>query len=316
MVVISVLGVLITLSIRGLQVARESSRKVSCQNHLRQFGVALLAFESAHDELPSGSGIKNENLRANAVRTDFGSVVYQLASYLELGVGRLHFDAPSYPGHVRHDRFTFEVLSCPSDPVSGGLSYRGNTGSAFQSFRFGDPKYDAKLGPFETPFPIRLNDVTDGLSQTVAFAEKRKGRVDSAVASDEMWSTGITNGITSPRDGEKLKVVCQSLPSMSRRVYERTGYFWNAPGYLHSLYNHWTPPNSVSRMDCSGRTGSLDTKSLEAAIVQASSHHPGGLHVLFLDGSVRFVSESIDEFTWSSIGSRSEGRAIKADLLF
>jgi len=44
----------------------------------------------------------------------------------------------------------------------------------------------------------------------------------------------------------------------------------------------------------------------------ARSHHPGGVNVGFVDGSVRFVSETVDLETWRGLGSRNGGEVVGA----
>ena len=51
----------------------------------------------------------------------------------------------------------------------------------------------------------------------------------------------------------------------------------------------------------------------EIEISRASSSHPGGVNVLFADGSVRFIKNSINQFTWFALGTRANGEVISAD---
>src|SRR5262245_5966827 len=54
LVVIGIIGVLVALLIPAVQAARESARRTSCINNLRQIGIALQSYESTHKTLPSG----------------------------------------------------------------------------------------------------------------------------------------------------------------------------------------------------------------------------------------------------------------------
>lgn len=53
---------------------------------------------------------------------------------------------------------------------------------------------------------------------------------------------------------------------------------------------------------------------LDAAIVQASSHHRGGVYGTYLDGSVRFHTDSIDLKAWRDIGGRNDGGSAETEL--
>ena len=47
--------------------------------------------------------------------------------------------------------------------------------------------------------------------------------------------------------------------------------------------------------------------------VNAQSNHPGGVNVLFADGSVRFIKDSINPQTWMALGTRANGEVISSD---
>ena len=51
----------------------------------------------------------------------------------------------------------------------------------------------------------------------------------------------------------------------------------------------------------------------DAAAATASSRHPGGVNLMMMDGSVRFVKSSVNPVTWWALGSRDEGETISAD---
>src|SRR4051794_10101929 len=54
LVVIGIIGLLLALLLPAIQAGRESSRRGDCANHLRQVGLAMLGYESAHASYPSG----------------------------------------------------------------------------------------------------------------------------------------------------------------------------------------------------------------------------------------------------------------------
>jgi hypothetical protein len=98
----------------------------------------------------------------------------------------------------------------------------------------------------------------------------------------------------------------QTRPS-GQVVYYGWGHAW----YISTLYNHVAPPN-WKHFDCGQESGYDDVPN-EHAVVTARSHHPGGVHTLQGDGSVRFVKESINLSVWRALGSRNGGEAISAD---
>lgn len=84
-------------------------------------------------------------------------------------------------------------------------------------------------------------------------------------------------------------------------VYRYSGLEYCRSFAFTSFYSHQKPPNSPI-MDCS------DLNSYTGA---ARSWHSGGVNVCYCDGSVHFISNSIDVATWQALGSRSDGVAIQ-----
>jgi prepilin-type processing-associated H-X9-DG protein len=80
------------------------------------------------------------------------------------------------------------------------------------------------------------------------------------------------------------------------------GGFWLDSGRGHSRYNHELPPNYPS---CSGYWLGIT----------AGSHHDHGVNVLFLDGRVQFVKDSIDPEVWYAVGTRAGGEIVAGDAV-
>jgi prepilin-type processing-associated H-X9-DG protein len=73
------------------------------------------------------------------------------------------------------------------------------------------------------------------------------------------------------------------------------GYPWTEGSPWRNWYNHLLPPNSP----CWRLNASWDR-----IVSPPSSYHPGGINLVLLDGSVRFVSETIDWEVWRAAGTR------------
>ena len=90
----------------------------------------------------------------------------------------------------------------------------------------------------------------------------------------------------------------------SRPTSNLRGAVWADGLAWSSGYNHWRAPNSAVP-DCCSFVGVWKA---------ARSRHPGGVNVLIGDGSVRFISETIDLLTWRGLGSRNGGEVRGAVL--
>ena len=73
-----------------------------------------------------------------------------------------------------------------------------------------------------------------------------------------------------------------------------------------TLYNHVSPPNTIT---CAGIPfpGTMTNMSMQ---VPPSSHHPGGVNAIMVDGSVRFGSDTIDLAIWRGLGTRNGGEVV------
>jgi len=86
-------------------------------------------------------------------------------------------------------------------------------------------------------------------------------------------------------------------------------YWWNG-SIPNTRYNHIMPPNSHS---CAWGTANSGRWGDAGGAYSASSRHSGGANVLFCDGSVKFIKNSIAARTWWAIGTRAKGEVISAD---
>ena len=83
---------------------------------------------------------------------------------------------------------------------------------------------------------------------------------------------------------------------------------WHAAAYASTMYNHVAPPNWVG-VDC-GTGSAIPDVPGEHAVVSARSLHTGGVNVLFGDGSVTFVGNSVGLAVWRAMGTRNGGEAV------
>ena len=88
---------------------------------------------------------------------------------------------------------------------------------------------------------------------------------------------------------------------------------WIDGTYTYGLYDHHFTPNSTS-LDCITvlHDSSGNNLALSMGWKAARSRHSGGANVLFGDGSVHFMKNSIDSGTWAAVGTRAGGEVISS----
>jgi prepilin-type processing-associated H-X9-DG protein len=88
---------------------------------------------------------------------------------------------------------------------------------------------------------------------------------------------------------------------------------WVDGTYTYGLYDHHYTPNSTS-LDCITVLHNAQGNNLALSMgwKAARSWHPGGANVVFGDGSVHFIKNSIDGGTWAAVGTRAGGEVISS----
>lgn len=181
LVVISILGMLVSVLLPAVQRARETARQADCSSRLRQIGLALLNYESAHRQLPSGSNW-GSNWMIETLRFSEGQ---NIVDYMEY----------EFDGDYGDPRYDFKVpqLTCPSDSNAGSPIY--STHGApwhFASYcGIAGRNQIVADGTFYGESRTRLRDVRDGLSNTVAIGERPPSQPFSAQAIFVRWPESV-----------------------------------------------------------------------------------------------------------------------------
>ena len=331
LVVIAIIGILIALLLPAVQAAREAARRMSCTNNLKQIGVAMHNHHDSHTQFPVGSPSKTcpdyEHIPAWQYR--WGPLA-MLTPYLEqFSVHKsLNLDGPLYghtgiykgPDYGVHPSnqvpLTQEIsfFYCPSDrqekvqTVALGAeldyaptNYLGCWGRGAPTAT-GTAVRDDADGVFNSKAAIRFADVTDGTSNTAAFSESLLpdlGTSSSGVTLTQQNKDMVTVGARSRPDPTLTVEWCirfgEPVASRSRRTAR-----WFDGFVLYTAYYHWWGPNSPIP-DCA------KWSPLRSLWQMARSRHSGGVNVALCDGSVRFISDTIEPQAWHALGSRDGG---------
>ena len=300
LVVIAIIGVLVALLLPAVQAAREASRRSSCQNKLKQFGLALLNYESAKNELPAGS--------LGVIGVGTGSPPYysphaQLLAYFEQGViaQRLNFDiSPWDPPNNAVARTTPEVFLCPSDSINdqpnreamGWSNYHGNAGGWVMLSKewdgifgpYSSERPNDKVGGYPQLPPVRLGQLVDGTSNTGAFAEIANGHGSDTGAPKNKSSDCFERAVpatTATAAWNALNGFTWETAAIPwTGSWRWRGYPWTEGTMWRTWYNHLQPPNATCWKPCTG-------DCWWDLITPASSYHSGVTNVVMCEAACR-----------------------------
>lgn len=285
LVVIAIIAILATLLLTALSSGREAAQRTKCAANLRQLGIGLDAYVDTWSTYP----------------TYWPEVSWCLAILPHLDQNEL-YDAYNYEQHRQSaanrtvQSTQVRLLMCPSQTFGpldapGRTAYTGDSGSG--TWKVLD---DGILG---TATLLNRAAVTDGLAHTAGISEwiATDGNAQSQPP------VGAVYTIREPylSDRETMAAACLD-PSKRTDPVLMIGLDWTRSSFAHTLYNHQLEPNSPSCL-AFGVT-------LQRMAFSVSSLHPGGVHVLYLDGSVHWVSANVSRDVWRAAGSRDGGESV------
>jgi prepilin-type N-terminal cleavage/methylation domain-containing protein/prepilin-type processing-associated H-X9-DG protein len=298
LVVIAIIGILVALLLPAIQAAREAGRRASCQNTIRQWGVAMQNYHTARNKLPEGA--RNNPRRAWVVYT---------WPYVE---GQGHSDLFDQTKHFHEEPNTYKkgtqgiyakqqsIYYCASDRP--GAMWMGddwwrcrgnyviNWGNMTQPAVLSAADQNPKLGiaPFgykdhvsrNQPRASNFKDFTDGTSKTLLLSET------VCTASDDTFD--VRGDMLNDDDGCST-FMTRSTPNSGTDI---TPFFVPSPALPEN------PP---------GRVGANAEKS-------ARSRHPGGVNVVMADSSLHFISNDISLAAWKAMGTMNGSEIISEGL--
>ena len=312
LVVITIIGILISLLLPAVQAAREAARRLQCQNNLKQIGLAIHNYENANGMFPPGG------LSSKAGGYGFSWLV-RILPYIEQRnvYDQLDFNGEgswciigwvgpdSYGGNV-HNRnalrnIQFSFLNCPSSPLPTmvqdgdsdgtpeiqGTDYTGISGAPVDPANpsitrdKGDSGNAAGMislgGVFIRQRGITVADVHDGTSNTMMVAEQSGWGITSDGQQVDIRSDcghGFCMGYGADSMDRDFNITCVIHP-VGEMSYGATGVAGNCG------------PN----------------RPIQSA-------HSGGAMTLMTDGSVRFLTQGVNIQTLYNLANRDDGKVV------
>jgi len=311
LVVIAIIAVLISLLLPAVQSAREAARRAQCTNNLKQLGLAMANYESANGSFPMAFFWQwcdqQDSTNCAGIGNGFGPMVALLPYYEQGPLWNAYNTSVEAFGSANKtiDATGVATLWCPSDGSIAGYTSANSTGiydttphpMAYSNYRgnwgywTGDPDGRDNAGAATTAQRLTALMQFNGVilpngygGAGTAFIPSRAG-----VARAPVRIAAVTDGTSNTA---AFSEIAHGLLSKTDGSFD--GWNWWTSGNMGDTeYAHFYPINSQKKL---ANLVSIDQAG--TFVNAASSFHPGGVNVAFTDGSVRFIKESVDCWTF------------------
>jgi prepilin-type N-terminal cleavage/methylation domain-containing protein/prepilin-type processing-associated H-X9-DG protein len=323
LVVIAIIAVLIGLLLPAVQKVREAAARMQCMNNLKQIGLALHNYHNVYGVFPPG------DFCAKNPPPQFGSYYNGhawsalLLPYIEQDniYKQIKWDEPGYCWQdwpkkgITSTNFylvcnVIKTYLCPSSNVAATWNWDGgiNDGSpgslqhygwnAMASLEYRAIRGSDRLGEirstqgtFYRDSKTKLTDITDGTSNTMVIGEysglvpgEKLGPYGGDAYNQVQWDKGCVEDNHPDWDYLHLSI-------------------WYPPNQAYFYYDA-SDPNTDSRADPTNKAIPIVNTIGRGSL---KSNHTGGLNILLGDGSVHFLSNSIDMVTYKALADRADG---------
>ncbi|MBQ4202998.1 MAG: DUF1559 domain-containing protein [Thermoguttaceae bacterium] len=325
LVVVAAVGTFAAILMPAIQAAREDARRQACADNFRKIMLALHGYADVYQwRLPAGSCyFMGFNQNKGTVRCPVNGAMPFLTPFLNKAALYQEFQewarkadkdpaltngygAPWDLAEENRQWFAQKIpeLLCPADSNNGGIT--PETGSSCTNVYYcaGDGMWTfarrpdqeknerSNIGPrafWQREVWRNMTDVVDGVSNTVALSE---GVVPVTRGASLLAEGGVA--AFEPYDGEARPKLCldNALEADGKTVKNPCKHLWRGRIWSNgraadAWFTCTLPPNSASCV--AGRFDSNEWGSFAP-----SSYHPGGVNAGWVDGSVRFVPDTID----------------------
>lgn len=302
LVVIAIIAVLIALLLPAIQAAREAARRSQCRNNLKQIGLAIANYEETNKAYPIGSGRSGWGFSWWVRIMPFmeSSTIYQNLVHEGSNVGQPN-SGVGITNSAFFNNITITYMLCPSSRMSTVWSV--NTGTANER-NVTRAQYIGVTGA-----------ITGGAFVNAAGRQVTAPTNGSLISSggmllvnDSVKIKSITDGTSNVFSvGEASNLVSGSLVpyGFSMGCAASTSVEGTNVGIDNRAFNVTSvryPPNTIAGPGIHNDFGNNNP---------LNSFHSGGVHVVFVDGAVRWIADSINMDQFRRLATRDDGVAVE-----
>lgn len=329
LVVIAIIGVLVALLLPAVQAAREAARRMKCQNHLKQIGLAVHNFESTHKTLPPGV-VNNPGAGSNAELSDYLRVgasgnsgadyakhgflsimlpYLEQANVLVAAGGGYNFRLDWNEGaNQTASAVRIPVYECPSVPSKHivtpntvqpnflpatsdywPVSRSNNVAEVWAGLGLSFPGTDAVNGVLTANRQTRMAQITDGLSNTLLAAESGARHEGWAGATRYADPSTAGWGVRGAWASESNNIVCAGTRGPI------------TPGVA--------PAGKVTT--AAQLSGAITVNGWNQG--ELYGFHPTLCNAVMGDGAVRTLKANISMAALQKLAARADGYAVEAE---
>lgn len=319
LVVIAIIGVLVALLLPAVQAAREAARRMQCGNNLKQYGLALHNYHDVYKTFPIGGigGWSADHYyklswQARVIPFIEQATIFSAVDFSKKNAADILINGQPLltigPPYAR----------CPSD-TSNHLQPHGNDANApltGTSDRF-NGSYSGSLGSQSTPSANGACNVWQQFMEPLGAGNSTHGDCVSKQNLSGMfcrglWGNAVCVKIADVTDGTSNTLFVGEV--LARCVSHRQWGFWDYDGINNAhastvvpINNKTTcdnrPPSQVTHPGCEPDTNWNFSWGFK-------SDHPGGAQFCLVDGSVTFLSQTMDHTTYQRLGGRRDGNPV------
>ncbi len=293
---IVIISILMSLLLMAVFAARESGRKISCSNNLRQVGVALSNYEATYRQFPRGNG------SGFSFHVRLLPFLEESSRYNQIDFSTRAMEQISESWCTPPPR----VIICPTDPFTNSDVNTYSTNYIGVSGGSPSPNHNGIIygGSLLESRRIGSKDVSDGLSNTLAVTESAAYiEYSDGVASPNVTASTYKTPRSYDMPGEldTFAADCFATPTALSNLGPGLGSNWIHASLGITRINCVFPKQP---RNCSNRGSMVD------ALLAPSSLHAGGVYGCMGDGSVQFINNEIEPAIWQALGTRNGGETL------